>query len=80
MARRGSFDCAVARLDPARGLPRAAGAVTLLVCAEGEVETDHGSLGPLDVLVLPAGATAGVGPGRVPTRASVVSIWPVARR
>ena len=80
MTGRGSFDGAVGRLDPARGLPRAVEAVTLLICVADGIDTDLGPLGRFDVLVVPPGAIVGVGSRGAFARAVAVSIWPVNRR
>lgn len=77
MTDRETFACAVARLVPGRGPFRAAGEAAFLVCAEGEIATDLGTLGRLDILAVPAGATVGILRASVPARAVSVSILPV---
>ena len=79
MAAHGSFGCAVARLDRFDNLPSVDDAVTVLICAYGEVVTDVGPLGPLDALVVPTGAAVGVRSGSVPARALTVSVRAVSR-
>ena len=63
MVDRDAFACSVTRLDPIREPLKVAGAPTLVVCTEGEVQTEVGTLGRYDALIVPANRAVLIGPG-----------------
>ncbi len=77
MVERDSFACAVSHFDPAREFSALAGAVTVLVCVEGALETDLGLVGPHDALIVPARVDVRVRPRGAPARAVAASFRPL---
>ena len=76
MVERDSFACSISRFDSPSEVRACAGAVTVVVCAEGELETDLGVVGPYDALIVPADALTRFGSRELPARGVAVSLRP----
>ncbi len=79
MVDRDAFACVVSRLYPARECRGLAGAVTVLVCVEGELETDLGLVGHHDALIVHAESAVRIKSRGAPARAVAATFRPLRR-